>query len=287
MSTGTRNSGAYIAIMSMDKTCWFGLQSQCSPTTENVTSLENWLIQKARNKAINVFEYRIWRRHGAIARRILNLPPFKGVHDGVFAVTAIAELPWQYVTHMAKMAPLPLFSISYLSPSLFCDCNSRRTVACYLLLSTASPFLLYLISGKLVGLIPMPLPVALLLPVHLPLSLPLPLPLPLRLPLPLLNQLPLPDPIELTQAGSMLLLSKREIPTTPFVIFCGKNMKGGITREKEHLMIKPGNVVGYTMVQKEVIAEFWDYYNKNKVEEDKVQHQPALEMALAILGALI
>ncbi|XLT44090.1 hypothetical protein HN873_036694, partial [Arachis hypogaea] len=26
--------------------------------------------------------------------------------------------------------------------------------------------------------------------------------------------------------------------------FCGKIMRGGITRAKEHLMIKPGNVVG-------------------------------------------
>ncbi|KAL4349643.1 hypothetical protein AHAS_Ahas10G0062500 [Arachis hypogaea] len=37
--------------------------------------------------------------------------------------------------------------------------------------------------------------------------------------------------------------------------FCGKFMKGGITRAKEHLMIKPGNVVGCKIVPKDVIVE--------------------------------
>ncbi|XP_020963291.1 uncharacterized protein LOC110264956 [Arachis ipaensis] len=46
--------------------------------------------------------------------------------------------------------------------------------------------------------------------------------------------------------------------------FCGKIMKGGITRAKEHLMIKPGNVAGCKMVPKDVIAELWEYYHKKK-----------------------
>ncbi|KAL4365105.1 hypothetical protein AHAS_Ahas07G0072800 [Arachis hypogaea] len=41
-------------------------------------------------------------------------------------------------------------------------------------------------------------------------------------------------------------------------------MKGGITRAKEHLMIKPGNVVGCKIVPKDVIAELWEYYHQKK-----------------------
>ncbi|XLR37847.1 hypothetical protein HN51_024611 [Arachis hypogaea] len=46
--------------------------------------------------------------------------------------------------------------------------------------------------------------------------------------------------------------------------FCGKITRGGITREKEHLMIKPGNVAGCKMVPKDVIAELWKFYNQKK-----------------------
>ncbi|XLU68050.1 hypothetical protein S245_027103 [Arachis hypogaea] len=46
--------------------------------------------------------------------------------------------------------------------------------------------------------------------------------------------------------------------------FFRKIMRGGITRAKEHLMIKPGNVVGYKMVPKDVIAELWEFYNQKK-----------------------
>ncbi|XP_020979180.1 uncharacterized protein LOC110271879 [Arachis ipaensis] len=46
--------------------------------------------------------------------------------------------------------------------------------------------------------------------------------------------------------------------------FCGKITKGGITRAKEHLMIKPGNVAGCKMVPKDVIAELWEFYNQKK-----------------------
>ncbi|XLR01763.1 hypothetical protein S83_067961 [Arachis hypogaea] len=52
--------------------------------------------------------------------------------------------------------------------------------------------------------------------------------------------------------------------------FCGKIMREGITRAKEHLMIKPGNVAGCKMVPKDVIAELWEFYNQKKIEEDKV-----------------
>ncbi|KAL4344104.1 hypothetical protein AHAS_Ahas11G0145000 [Arachis hypogaea] len=37
--------------------------------------------------------------------------------------------------------------------------------------------------------------------------------------------------------------------------FCGKIMKRGITREKEHLMIKLGNVAGCKMVPKDIIVK--------------------------------
>ncbi|XLT74319.1 hypothetical protein S245_031419 [Arachis hypogaea] len=46
--------------------------------------------------------------------------------------------------------------------------------------------------------------------------------------------------------------------------FCGKFMKRGITRAKEHLMIKPGNVVGCKMIPKDVIIELWEYYHQKK-----------------------
>ncbi|XLT10962.1 hypothetical protein HN51_056755 [Arachis hypogaea] len=44
----------------------------------------------------------------------------------------------------------------------------------------------------------------------------------------------------------------------------GKITRGGITRAKEHLMIKPGNVAGCKMVPKDVIAELWEFYNQKK-----------------------
>ncbi|QHO53343.1 uncharacterized protein DS421_2g47130 [Arachis hypogaea] len=57
--------------------------------------------------------------------------------------------------------------------------------------------------------------------------------------------------------------------------FCGKIMRGGITRANEHFMIKPGNVVGCQMVPKDVIAELWEFYNQKKIEEDKVLRRQA------------
>ncbi|KAL4343096.1 hypothetical protein HN51_061403 [Arachis hypogaea] len=70
--------------------------------------------------------------------------------------------------------------------------------------------------------------------------------------------------------------------------FCGKIMRGGITRAKEHLMIKPGNVAGCKMVPKDVIAELWEFYNqKKKIEEDKVLRRQALRNIVSMLGSLI
>ncbi|XLV01721.1 hypothetical protein S245_016058 [Arachis hypogaea] len=51
--------------------------------------------------------------------------------------------------------------------------------------------------------------------------------------------------------------------------FCGKIMRGGITRAKEHLMIKPGNIVGCKMVPKDVIAELWEFYNQKNLRKTK------------------
>ncbi|XLQ99061.1 hypothetical protein S83_065260 [Arachis hypogaea] len=69
--------------------------------------------------------------------------------------------------------------------------------------------------------------------------------------------------------------------------FCGKIMRGGITRAKEHLMIKPGNVVGCKMVSKDVIAELWEFYNQKKIEEDTVLRRQALRNIVSMLGSLI
>ncbi|XLR59873.1 hypothetical protein S83_010545 [Arachis hypogaea] len=68
--------------------------------------------------------------------------------------------------------------------------------------------------------------------------------------------------------------------------FCGKIMKGGITRAKEHLMIKPGNFAGCKMVLKDVIAELWEYYHKKKIEEDKVLPREAPKNRVSMLGNL-
>ncbi|XLT35521.1 hypothetical protein HN873_066813 [Arachis hypogaea] len=68
--------------------------------------------------------------------------------------------------------------------------------------------------------------------------------------------------------------------------FCGKIMKGCITRAKEHLMIKPGNVAGCKMVPKDVIAELWEYYHKKKIEEDKVLPREASKNRVSMLGNL-
>ncbi|XLT44267.1 hypothetical protein HN873_036871 [Arachis hypogaea] len=85
----------------------------------------------------------------------------------------------------------------------------------------------------------------------------------------------------------MLVLWKKEIPMTPICNFCEKIMKGGITRAKEHLMIKHGNVVGYKMVPKDVIAELWEFYKQKKIKEDKVLHRQAWRNIVSMLGSLI
>ncbi|XLR01924.1 hypothetical protein S83_068122 [Arachis hypogaea] len=70
--------------------------------------------------------------------------------------------------------------------------------------------------------------------------------------------------------------------------FCGKITRGGITRAKEHLMIKPGNVAGCKMVPKDVIAKLWEFYNqKKKIVEDKVLRRQALRNIVSMLGSLI
>ncbi|QHO06711.1 uncharacterized protein DS421_14g457140 [Arachis hypogaea] len=74
--------------------------------------------------------------------------------------------------------------------------------------------------------------------------------------------------------------------------FCEKIMKGGITRAKEHLMIKFGNVAGCKMVPKDVIAELWEYYHQKKnrgrqsatPENTEEQSVNARELDLESLG---
>ena len=46
--------------------------------------------------------------------------------------------------------------------------------------------------------------------------------------------------------------------------FCGKVMKGGITRAKQHLMGKSGNV---TKCLQEVKDELWEYFKQKKKQE--------------------
>ncbi|KAG5000304.1 hypothetical protein JHK87_021376 [Glycine soja] len=51
--------------------------------------------------------------------------------------------------------------------------------------------------------------------------------------------------------------------------FCGKVTKGGITRAKEHLMAKPGNVAAYAKCPKEVREELWGYLKDTKKQESE------------------
>ena len=49
--------------------------------------------------------------------------------------------------------------------------------------------------------------------------------------------------------------------------FCGKVTKGGITRAKEHLMAKPGNVAACANCPIEVTEELWGYFKDKKKQE--------------------
>ena len=49
--------------------------------------------------------------------------------------------------------------------------------------------------------------------------------------------------------------------------FYGKVTKGGITRAKEHLMAKPGNVATCAKCPKEVREKLWEYLKDKKKRE--------------------
>ena len=50
--------------------------------------------------------------------------------------------------------------------------------------------------------------------------------------------------------------------------FCGKVTKVGITRVKEHLIAKPGNVAACAKCPKEVREELWGYLKDLTFEEN-------------------
>jgi len=51
--------------------------------------------------------------------------------------------------------------------------------------------------------------------------------------------------------------------------YCGKVMKGGVTRAKEHLMAKKGNVTACTKTLKNVREELWKLY-KEKADSSSI-----------------
>lgn len=60
--------------------------------------------------------------------------------------------------------------------------------------------------------------------------------------------------------------------------FCGKMTKGGITRMKEHLMAKPGNVAPCPECPKEVRDELWAILNDKKKKDSEAYERVRLNL---------
>lgn len=88
-----------------------------------------------------------------------------------------------------------------------------------------------------------------------------------------------PDP------GWKYVVPKHDHDTnTTICLFCSKEMQGGITRAKEHLMGRTGNVKKCPLVSEAVSKELWEYFNRQKEKKVVDRTRVPTDLDLASLG---